>query len=325
MNARKRFFKVEEIGTSKLEPSILLKGRKKPIFGEEQELVRRIFDIPEEDLARIISLTEGVISGEAEFIRNVFRLAGNGIKAMGIARIGQNSYGYHITSYLKFLKNGSFSGVLPQVALTHFLACRGIGHGGDIYCDESLDPCSETTCNYLIRKKSVKFKRIEDIRFDDRKPEVHVNENEYERLDFKRVLMNFIVPDSIIYGRGQKEVGFTFPMSKVTFEKAMKDHGLPIVAPSDPYNPLWLADSMTIINYIIEGAKIEVDSIYVDGSLKNYRSMNFLRYDPRSAKIILKKDGKKIVVPANWEQAISLSYLHSKDIWFRDPTKSYVA
>jgi len=44
-------------------------------------------------------------------------------------------------------------------------------------------------------------------------------------------------------------------------------------------------------------------------------------YNPVSAKIILRKDRRKLVTPASWEYAIALSYLNLKKIWFRDVTK----
>jgi hypothetical protein len=334
----KSYFKVEEIGTcKKLGHDIFLKGRDNSIFRREKELIRKMFAPIGDYLTEVISLTEGNVHGETEFIRNLFELAEDGIKEMKITRSGKTLKDYHISSNLTFLDDSYFSGVVPQYGLLHSLVSKGIGNDLEIFCDEDLDQYPEITYEYLIRNNFVKYKKIGEIEFRDR-PEVQVDEKAYEKLVFHRVLMkDSVIPDSITYERSHektpREVGFSFPWNKAAFEKVVKEpsfqehmrkNRITVATVKNPDNPDWIEDSMSIINHFIKKAGIEVDSIYVDGNIRDYRPNNVLRYNPKNAIIILKRNGEKTVTPADGDQAITLSYLNSRDIWFRDSTKAYV-
>lgn len=328
-------FKVEEIGTSNKDTSIFLRGRKKHILGKEEELIRRMFRFPPEDLKEIISLVDGTVYGQSEFFRNVLKLADDGIKEMRISRIGKNLKPYHVTSDLRFYKNGSISGILPQVGLMDVLASRGLRDGGNINCDEEIYPFSQSDdkyLTYLMKNGFLKFTRIEDIRLKEKTPETNFN-GQYEELKFdgvltrqaapKNALLNAEIIDSVAYQNGSKKIGIKFPENNATFEKLMKDRGLLNIKQNDPYNPNWLADFMKVLYEVIKRARIEVDSIYVDVNVES-RSMDSLRYQPKSAMVVLTKNGEKMVTPAPGEQAISLSYLNSKGIKIRDNTRGYV-
>jgi len=316
---KKDLFKVEEIGTCPSELSIFLKGSKNSILHGKQPIVRQIDSLLKEYIPEIESLTESQLYGEAELVRNLYKLAGYGIKEMGITTKKTPQKVRLPISNLKFLDNYHFSEVLPQASLMHLLVSKGIGNDVSLYCDEGLRECPEVYYNSLI---GLKFQKIEDIRFKD-KPEVHVDEKDYERLDFEEVLMTCDAPKSLIYKKGPKKVGFSFPLNKVTIDKFMRDHRLTLRILGHPTNPEWIADSMSIIDFVMKKAGIEVDSIYVNSNIKGNTPNSVLMYNPGNAKVVLKKYRKKIVTPATGEQAISLSYLHSKDV-FLHSNRSYV-
>lgn len=324
-------FKVEEIGICKSDSTIFLKGRKKSFLGEEKELAREISPLPNEFLKNIDLLTDGVSQDEAGFIRNVYEMAGFGVKELTITSKGRTEphlRNHYAMAKLRFSKNGSISEVLPQVGLMHFLASRDIGNGEDtnggiIYSDQDLGIFPEMY-THRMGNNLIKFKRIRDIKIRDERHATNIEENKYERFKFLGVLINSDIPDTLVYENGSKKIGFKFPESKVTFENARR-LGSPTIRVNDPYNPFWLADSITVIDEIIRRAQIEVGPIYVDGELKNYRSMDFFRYEPSSAKIVFKRNERRIITLAPSEYAKAMSFLHTKDICVRDPTKDYIS
>lgn len=350
---KRGYFKVEEIGTTGYAHRLYFKGKKRSLF-EDEELVRSMPVFSLRNYVReIISITEGKLDSEAEFARNVFKLAGNGIKEIRIREKEirrDGKVGHYATSDLKFLDNSSISRVLPEHGVKYLLAFKGIGNGGDIYCHEDLYEPPKNLYDEKRRDEAIErhkfmknyfvfFKRIEDIGIEDNKPEVHVNEDEYEKLCLDQILGHYLImgaalPLTITYTKGsflRKNYGIQFPMNRATFEKFLKGRGLnpSSVTYEDGHNPFFQLDSTSILDSIMKRANIEIESIYVDGTIKTHtrnRDLgNLILYDPRSAKIILKKGGKTIVTPAPGDKAISLSYLNSKDIWIRNLTGSYVA
>jgi len=341
---RRGFFKVEEIGTAGIYIGLYFKGKRR-IFFEEEELVRSMIVSSRKCLNEIISLTEGKLNVEAEFARNVFKLTGNGIKEIRIIKKTMRKGGAYTMSNLKLLDNSSISEVLPQHAVKYLLVCKGIGRGGDIYCHEDLYEPPENMYDEKRRDEAIKrlesmknyfifFKRIKDIEFADETPKVHVNKDEYEKLRIDQIsghplIMGAALPSIIIYKKGSKNYGIQFPMNRATFSKFSEDRGLDpsgVVYSDDPFYPGFLLESMSIIDRVMKRAKIQTESIYVDGTIKTHtrtRLGNLIIYTPRSAKIILEKNGQKMVTPAPWGKAISLSYLNSKDVWIRSLTESY--
>jgi len=286
------FFRVEEIGTSSTEHSVFLKGEKSFVLHGRRKIVRRIDSLLGRYIPEITSLTEGTLVGEAEFIKNLYELAESGIKEMRITRKEMKAIGGSIdlpTSNLRFLDNESFRNVSPQAGLMHLLVSRTIGHDIALYCDENLDEVTEAYHDFLLKYESLKYKKIGDIQLRD------------------------------------KKVVFPFPWYKPTIDKVMKAHGLVLGTVGDPNNPGWLADSTSLILYIIEKGNIEICSIHVDSSITGIESDNSLRCDPRGAIITLKRYGKEISTPATGEQAISLSYLYSKDVSVKDSSRAYRA
>lgn len=349
---KRGYFKVEEIGTTGNAHRLYFKGKKRSLF-EDEELVRSMSVFSRRKVREIISITEGKLDREAEFARNVFKLAGNGIKEIRIREKEirrDGKVGRYAISDLKFLDNSSISGVLPGHGLKYLLACKGIGNGGDIYCHKDLYEPPKNLHDEKRREEAIKrnkimknyyvfFKKIEDIGIEDNKPEVHVNEDEYEKLSLDQILGHYLImgaafPRTITYTKGsfsKKNYGIPFPLNRVTIEKFEEGRGLDTarVIYNEPHNLFFQLDSTSIIDSVMKRADIEIESIYVDGTIKTHvrnRDLgNLILYDPRSAKIILKKGGKIIVTPAPGDKAISLSYLNSKDIWIRNLTGSYVA
>lgn len=322
------FFRVEEIGTSSTEHSVFLKGEKSFVLHGRRKIVRRIDSLLGRYIPEITSLTEGTLVGEAEFIKNLYELAESGIKEMRITRKEMKAIGGSIdlpTSNLRFLDNESFRNVSPQAGLMHLLVSRTIGHDIALYCDENLDEVTEAYHDFLLKYESLKYKKIGDIQLRDKKVVSNIDEKDYKRLDFRMASMKGDVPDSIVYQEGPKKVVFPFPWYKPTIDKVMKAHGLVLGTVGDPNNPGWLADSTSLILYIIEKGNIEICSIHVDSSITGIESDNSLRCDPRGAIITLKRYGKEISTPATGEQAISLSYLYSKDVSVKDSSRAYRA
>jgi len=104
----------------------------------------------------------------------------------------------------------------------------------------------------------------------------------------------------------------------------MRAHGFVLGGVGDPNNLGWLADSMSLVSRMIERAHIDVYSIYVDGNITGIRSDHSLMCDPLAATITLNRYGKKRAMPCTGEQAISLSYLYSKDIFLKDRSRAYI-
>jgi hypothetical protein len=113
-------------------------------------------------------------------------------------------------------------------------------------------------------------------------------------------------------------------MNMATHGKILRDQGLRNVMVEDPYNPLRVADSFSVLERILEMASVEVDDIFVEGNRTRQgsygiRNSSFKRYKLKKAMVILCKKGRRITTAAPWEQAMTLSYLMSKDVWLRIP------
>jgi len=310
--SNKGFFEVEEIGMDDRSPSVVfLKGSKGRFLGKE-ELIGTLF-FQGEDQKEMNSLLKGDGGPRAQFARTVLRLANHPIKEMKIVRIARKKGGKAVvTSDLKFMDGSSIVEATPNTLL-YGLVCNGT----KIYSHTNLH-MEESRMKIFDR---IKYKNIEDIELKER-PVVPVNENDYVKLEFDRILMHWFTPsvalDSIFYKKGSNKYRLPPFMNKVILEKAMKDEGKdPSRVLDNLSSPSGQEDYMSVIYHVMRRANIGVDSIYVDGNLR--QSNNIFRYEPRSAIVVLEKDGEKIVTPVPWEQAISLSYLNSKGIHIKKP------
>jgi hypothetical protein len=247
---------------------------------------------------------------------------------------------------MTFSDGSSLSAVLPYAGLMHTVACRGLGHKVSISCDESeeLDHFSAKDgraglYGNFLEKKAMDFVAIEDIRIKQG-PEIYADGKGYEKLSFECVTMKdpqIPIPDTLVFRRGRRKVGFDFPLFKATydalkqryapahFEGTMRFFGATDIVFNTPENPDWIADSMTIVDHVMKRAKVKVDSIYIDSSniKKQQRATfqsgkeNYLIYNIRNAKVILTKGKQKTATIAPGEYAMALSFLKSREIFLK--------
>jgi hypothetical protein len=315
---KNNLFRVEEIGIPVMGPSLFFKGRQEPLLFRERELIRYMFAPRyKRDIA---SLTQGVMSDEASFARNVFKLTENPIEEISIKINDEgNKKKAHVTSNLRFMDKSVISGVSPQHGLIYTLTCLGMQNCGNVYCHNNLyqQPGPYTW---------IKFKKISEIKLEEKKPEVYPNTSEYEKISFDRILWSFHFPDSLVYKNGQKEYAMKFPINKPTFDKVMSGEKTEFggVVYRDIDNPQWQTDSMSIISESIRKSGIELETIFLDANPERHVSENFWRYSPIKANVVLNRNGKRIVTPAPCDLAVSLGYLFSKDLWLKNNSKAYV-
>ena len=358
----KKYFKVKEIGiiTEGNSPCIVLKGFKTPIFGEEKELVRQILCWQKDAYSGIHSLMMGKVTGETAFVTSLYRLSN--VKAKNLEITGfhehktakdefkhgatkKNKSRFHETARMSFSDGSSLSAVLPYAGLMHVVACLGLGHKVGIFCDESeeLDHLSAKDrrvdlYRYFLEKKAIDFAAIEDIRIKQ-EPETCADGQGYEKLSFECVTMKdpqLPLPDTVVFRRDRRKVGFDFPLFKVTydalrhhyapayFEGAMRFYGATDIVYNTLENPDWIADSMTIVDHVMRRAKVKADSIYIDScNIKKQQSSfqskkdNWLVYNIRNAKVVLTKGKQKIATTAPGEYAMALSFLKSREIFLK--------
>ena len=359
----KKYFRIKEIGiiTDDYSPYIILKGSETSLFEKEKELVRQTLCWQKDARTWIQSLKMGKVNGETAFVTNLYRLSNVKAKHLKITGFHErrsakdeprhgttkkNKTFFHETASMRFSDRSSLSRVLPYAGLMHMVACRGLGHEASISCDESeeLDHLSAKDgrmdlYRYYLEKKAISFATIDDIRIKQG-PEVCPDGKGYEKLSFECLGMidpQFLIPDTILFRKGKKKVGFDFPLFKVTydalkhhyapanFENTRRFYGVKDIVFNSIENPDWIADSMTIVDHVMKRAKVKVDSIYIDtGNIKKQQRTdfkdgkdNYLVYNIRNAKVVLTKGKQKIATTAPGEYAMALSFLKSREILFK--------
>jgi len=359
-----KLFKVDEIGLGVDSASdyILLKGINKTIFGKREEFLGQIICFQKKWMSEIHSLTRNRVQEETEFLANVYRISGVNVERILIkpffksrkelTKDKKNKQGMHMhaclrskghiarTSDLKFSNRYSLHNVLPLSALIHILVCRGLGYDVEICCDEDLRQVQESLYNFWVKEQIIKFTKIKDIEIGHT-PEINVDEQNYDGLTFecitvKKAIMMQGIPESIVFRKGDKKIGFPFPMYKATydmlkhdyapahFQEIMRFFGVADISYNLPENPFWITDSVTITDKVLKKRKVEVDAIYINSGNIRSRRRDMLIYNLRGAIIVLRRKGERLITRTPRDFGLALSFLNPNAKLFLKKSAQYV-
>lgn len=356
-------FKVDEIGLGVDSASnhIVLKGKNELIFGKKSEFLGLIICLEKKWLSEIRSLTTSKVQEETEFLANLYRISDVHVerilikpffksreelakyekkrKARAIQMPARRQPIGHIAraADLKFSNRYSLRNVLPLSALFHILVCRGLGHDVEICCDQDLRRVQEQLLNYWKEKQKTKFTKIKDIEIGHI-PEINIDEQNYDGLTFECLNVKktaiTTIPESIVFKKGDKKIGFPFPLYKATFDMLKQnyapDHfqgilrffGVEDIAYNIPENPYWITDSVGITDKILKKRKVEVESIYLDGGSIRSRKKDMLVYNIQTAKIALKRKRERLITRTPGYFGLALGFLNpNAEILLRKSTQ----
>lgn len=362
-------FKIDEIGLGidSAATRVILKGKNESIFGKKEDFHGEFICFNKIWLSEFRSLTKKGMGEETEFLANLYRICDAHVERILIKpffrfrdelakyekkkkeremkmsphlRAHLQTKGYYAqTADVKFSSRFSLHIVLPLAALFHILVCQGLGRDVEICCDQDLRRVPEKLLKFWKEKQKLQFTKIKDIKIN-RIPEIHVDEQNYDGLAFECLSVRksaiMTIPESIVFKKGDKKIGFPFPMYKATFDLLKQDYapdyfqgimrvfGVEDITFNTLENPHSITDSLTITDKILKKRKVKVESIYLDSGSIRSRKRDMLIYNIQTAKIALKRKRERLITPAPGNFGLALSFLHPNAEVFLKKSTQYI-